>query len=71
MPRRARQLIPAGVPRRGELIAAGLVLIVLAHLLLAQLTFVLALAFTAVGKVTRWHLYWLLAPAVLPLPVVL
>jgi len=64
MPRRARQLIPAGVPRRGELIAAGLVLIVLAHLLLAQLTFVLALAFTAVGKVTRWRLYWLLAPAV-------
>jgi hypothetical protein len=63
MPRRARQLIPAGVPRRGELIAAGLVLIVLAHLLLAQLTIVLALAFTAVGKVTRWRLYWLLAPA--------
>jgi hypothetical protein len=64
MPRRARQLIPAGVPRRGELIAAGLVLIVLAHLLLAQLTIVLALAFTVAGKVTRWRRYWLLAPAV-------
>ena len=64
MPRRARQLIPAGLPRRGELIAAGLVLIVLAHLLLAQLTIVLALAFTVAGKVTRWRLYWLLAPAV-------
>ena len=63
MPRRARQLIPAGVPRRGELIAAGLVLIVLAHLLLAQLTIVLALAFAAAGKVTRWRLYWLLTPA--------
>jgi hypothetical protein len=64
MPRRARQLIPAGVPRRGELIAAGLVLIVLGHLLLAQLTIVLALAFTAAGKLTRWRLYWLLTPAV-------
>ncbi len=64
LPRRARQLIPAGFPRRGELIAACAVLIVLAHLLLAQLTIVLALAFTAVGKVTRWRLYWLLAPAV-------
>ncbi len=64
MPRRARQLIPAGVPRRGELVAAGLVLIVLAHLLLAQLTIVLALAFAAVGKGTRWRLYWLLTPAV-------
>src|SRR5579864_6121953 len=58
MPRRARQLIPAGVPRRGELIAAGAVVIVLAHLLLAQLTIVLALTFTVVGKVTRWRLYW-------------
>lgn len=64
MPRRARQLIPAGVPRRGELIAACAVLIVLAHLLLAQLTIAGALAFAAVGKVTRWRLYWLLTPAV-------
>jgi hypothetical protein len=64
MPRRARQLIPAGVPRRGELVAAGFVLIVLAHLLLAQLTIVLALAFAAAGKGTRWRLYWLLTPAV-------
>jgi hypothetical protein len=64
MPRRARQLIPAGVPRRGELIAASAVLIVLAHLLLAQLTIVLAVAFAAVGKITRWRLYWLLTPAV-------
>ncbi len=64
LPRRARQLIPAGFPRRGELIAAGAVLIVLTHLLLAQLTIVLALAFAVTGKVTRWRLCWLLAPAV-------
>jgi len=64
MPRRARQLIPAGFPRRVELIAAGAVAIVLAHLLLAQLTIVLALTFAAVGKVTRWRLYWLLTPTV-------
>lgn len=63
VPRRARQLIPAGVPRRGELIAAGIAAIVLAHLLLAQLTIVLALTFAVAGKVTRWRLYWLLAPA--------
>ena len=55
LPRRARQLIPVGFPRRGELIAACAVLIVLTHLLLAQLTIVLALAFAAVGKVTRWR----------------
>ena len=64
MPRRARQLIPAGFPRRGQLIAACAVLILLTHLLLAQLTIVLALAFVAAGKVTRWRLCWLLAPAV-------
>ena len=63
MPRRARHLIPAGFPRRGELIAACAVLILLAHLLLAQLTLVLALVFAVVGKVTRWRLCWLLAPA--------
>jgi hypothetical protein len=64
LPRRARQLIPAGVPRRGELIAACATAILLAHLLLAPLTIALALAFAAVGKATRWRLYWLLAPAV-------
>src|SRR3984957_6210367 len=64
MPRRARQLVPAGVPRRGELIAAGAVLILLAHLLLAQVALVLAVVFTGGGKITRWRLCWLLAPAV-------
>lgn len=63
MPRRARQLVPAGVPRRGELIATCAVLLLLAHLLLAQLTLVLAVVFAVAGKTTRWRRYWLLVPA--------
>lgn len=61
--RRARHLIPAGLPRRGEVVAGGAVAIVVAHLLLAQLTLVLAVGFAVTGKVSRWRLSWLLAPA--------
>ena len=63
MPRRARYLIPRGLPRRGEVIAACAVAILLAHLLLAQLTFVFAVIFAVVSKTSRWRLCWLLAPA--------
>jgi len=63
MPRRARHLIPVGLPRRGELIAVCVVALLVAHLLLAQLTLVLALVFAVVSKVTRWRLWWLAAPA--------
>ena len=42
--------------------AAFAVLVVLAHLLFAQLTFMLAVVFTVVGKVSRWRLWWLAAP---------
>ena len=63
MPRRARHLIPAGVPRRGELIAVCALAILVAHLLLAQLTLVLALVFVVVSKASRWRLWWLAAPA--------
>ena len=63
MPRRARHLIPAGLPRRGELIAVCVLAILVAHLLLAQLTLVLALVFAVVSKVSRWRLWWLAAPA--------
>jgi hypothetical protein len=62
-PRRARHLIPAGLPRRGEVLAVCAVAIGVAHLLLAQLTLVLAVAFAVAGKVSRWRLSWLLAPA--------
>ena len=63
MPRRARHPIPAGFPQRGRAMAACAVLILLAHLLLAQLTLGLALAFTVTGRVSRWRLWWLTGPA--------
>jgi len=63
MPRRARYLIPTQLPRRGEVVAAFAVLVVLAHLLFAQLTFVLAVVFAAVSKTSRWRLWWLAVPA--------
>ena len=62
MPRRARHLIPTQLPHRGEVVAAFAVLVLVAHLLLAQLTFVLAVVFAVAGKITRWRLWWLAAP---------
>jgi hypothetical protein len=64
-PRRARYLVPRGLPRRGEILAAGLVLIILAHLVFAQLTIVIAAVFWLITRVTRWRLSWLIAPAVI------
>jgi hypothetical protein len=64
MPRRARYLVPRDLPRRGEILAAGLVLIVLAHLVFAQLTIVIATVFALTTRVTRWRLSWLIVPAV-------
>jgi hypothetical protein len=63
IPRRGRYLIPRTVPRRAELVAALGVLIVLAHLVFAQLTIVLAVVFYAITKVTRWRPQWLAVPA--------
>jgi hypothetical protein len=63
MPRRARYLIPTQLPRRGEVVAAFAVLVLLAHLLFAQLTLVLAAVFAAVSKTTRWRSWWLAVPA--------
>jgi len=62
VPRRARHLIPKGLPRRGELLALCAVAVVVAHLVLAQLTLVLAVVFFVVGKVSRWRRSWLLVP---------
>jgi len=62
-PRRARYLIPLGTPRRRELLAALAVLGVLAGLLFAPVTLGLAIAFYAIGKITRWRPVWLAAPA--------
>jgi hypothetical protein len=63
MPRRARYLIPRGLPRRGEIVAACAVLIVLAHVVFAQLTLLLAIACWLITRATRWRLSWLIAPA--------
>ena len=63
MPRRARHLIPTQLPRRGEAMAACAVLVLLAHLLFAQLTLLLAITFTGVSRASRWRLWWLAVPA--------
>src|SRR5215468_1719384 len=62
-PRRACYLVPLGTPRRGELLAAAAVAAVVAGVLFAPLTLVLAAAFDAVSKATRWRPLWLAAPA--------
>ena len=67
MPRRARYLVPRELPRRGEILAACLVLAVLAHVLFAQLTIILALVFSLITRLTRWRLSWLLVPAAVAL----
>lgn len=62
-PRRAAYLIPRQFPRRGELAAACVVALLLVHLVFAQLTFVLAVIFAVISKVSRWRLSWLAVPA--------
>src|SRR5580693_1759637 len=62
VPRRARYLVPRGLPRRGEIIAACVVLVVLVHVLFAQLTIILAAVFYLITKLTRWRLWWLTVP---------
>jgi hypothetical protein len=67
MPRQARYIVPRGLPRRGEFLAACLVLAVVTHVLFAQLTIIVAAVFVLVTRVTRWRLSWLAAPAVIGL----
>ena len=63
MPRRARYLVPRGLPRRDEVLAACVVAAVLAHVLFAQLTILVAAALYLITRVTRWRLSWLAVPA--------
>src|SRR6266496_2864304 len=63
MPRRARYLVPRGLPRRDEVLAVCVVAVVLVHLLFAQLTVVLAVVLYLITRVTRWRLSWLAVPA--------
>ena len=62
-PRPSRHLIPPGTPRRGEVVAALTLRWIAAHLLLAQLTLLLAVAFGLIGRATRWRPAWLAVPA--------
>ena len=62
-PQRGRYLIPIGTPRRGELVAALATAAVLAHLVLAQVTLVLVIAFHATSRLSRWRPQWLMVPA--------
>ena len=62
-PRRAHYLVPLGTPRRGELLAAAAVAVVVAGVLFAPLTVILAAAFDAVSKASRWRPRWLAVPA--------
>src|SRR6266700_2188672 len=63
MPRRARYLVPRGLPRRDEILAVCVVVAVLVHVLFAQLTILLAAVLYLITKVTRWRLSWLTVPA--------
>jgi len=63
MPRRARYLVPRGLPRRDEVLAVCVVAVVLVHVLFAQLTILLAAVFYLITRATRWRLSWLAWPA--------
>ena len=63
MPRRARYLVPQGLPRRDEVLAVCVVAVGVVHVLVAQLTILLAAAFYLITRATRWRLSWLMVPA--------
>lgn len=58
-----RGLIPPGLPRRTEIAAALTLLWIAAHLVAAQLTLLLTVAFGLVSRATRWRPWWLAVPA--------
>jgi len=62
-PRRPPYPAPGDAQHHGELTAVIALLVLLAHLLLAQLTLVLTAALYATGRLGRWRPEWLAAPA--------
>jgi hypothetical protein len=58
-----RPLAPRDTPRSAELTAGLAVAVLLAHLLLAQLTLLLTAVLYATGRISRWRLQWLAVPA--------
>src|SRR6266568_4941805 len=63
MLRRSRSLSTPNASRRGELVGALAVALLLAHLLFAQLTLALTVAFWATAKMSRWRPLALMAAA--------
>jgi hypothetical protein len=64
---RTPQVAPRDAPHHGELIAVLALVLLLAHLLLAQLTLVLTAAMYVIDRVTRWRPEWLAVPAAIGL----
>jgi hypothetical protein len=62
-PRRARYLVPLGLPRRSEILAALAAAAVVAGALFAPLALGLAVVFHAVSRISRWRPAWLAVPA--------
>jgi hypothetical protein len=62
-PRRAPYPGQREAPHHGELTAVIALLVLLVHLLLAQLTLVLTVVMYATGRISRWRPEWLAAPA--------
>jgi hypothetical protein len=60
---RTPQVAPRDAPHHGELIAVIALVLLLAHLLVAQLTLLLTAAMYVVDRVSRWRPEWLTAPA--------
>jgi hypothetical protein len=61
--RGSRYLAPRDSPHYAELTAVLALAALLAHLLLAQLTLLLAVAMYVTGRISRWRPEWLAAPA--------
>lgn len=61
--RRAGPLRPESTSRRAEIVAALTLCWIAAHLVLAPLTLLLAVAFGLVSRASRWHPGWLAVPA--------
>src|SRR5580692_3929793 len=61
-PGRSPQVAPRDAPHHGELIAVIALVLLLAHLLLAQLTLLLTAAMYVIDRIARWRPEWLMAP---------
>ncbi|HTP15034.1 MAG TPA: hypothetical protein VMK13_04275, partial [Streptosporangiaceae bacterium] len=62
-PRRSGPLAPGNRHRRGDFAVAAALAAILAQLLFAQLTLVLAVVLLATDRLTRWRPQWLAVPA--------